>query len=204
MLLIIVLILLGLVVVAGLVFAGMYNGLVGLRNKIENAFAQIDVQLKRRHDLIPNLVETVKGYAKHESETFEKVVAARNAAMNASGPAAQAGAENMLSGALKSLFAVAEAYPELKASEQFVQLQAQLAETEDRIAYSRSYYNDIVRAYNTKVETFPTMFVANMFKFEKRQRRKLASTDVSALRSTCTFVDPPVGLLREPGRPLST
>ena len=169
MLLIIVLILLGLVVVAGLVFAGMYNGLVGLRNKIENAFAQIDVQLKRRHDLIPNLVETVKGYAKHESETFEKVVAARNAAMSASGPAAQAGAENMLSGALKSLFAVAEAYPELKASEQFVQLQAQLAETEDRIAYSRSYYNDIVRAYNTKVETFPTMFVANMFKFEKRQ-----------------------------------
>ena len=153
-LLIIVLILLGLVVVAGLVFAGMYNGLVGLRNKIENAFAQIDVQLKRRHDLIPNLVETVKGYAKHESETFEKVVAARNAAMNASGPAAQAGAE---------------AYPELKTSEQFVQLQAQLAETEDRIAYSRSYYNDIVRAYNTKVETFPTMFVANMFKFEKRQ-----------------------------------
>ena len=123
---IVVLILLGLVVVIGLVFAGMYNGLVGLRNKIENAFAQIDVQLKRRHDLIPNLVETVKGYAKHESETFEKVVAARNAAMNASGPAAQAGAENMLSGALKSLFAVAEAYPELKTNETFQHLQARI------------------------------------------------------------------------------
>jgi LemA protein len=162
----------GLVVVLaiiGFVVVGMYNGLVGLRNKIENAFAQIDVQLKRRHDLIPNLVETVKGYATHEKETFERVIAARNAAVNATGPAAQAGAENVLTGALKSLIAVAEAYPELRASEQFADLQRQLAETEDRIAYSRGYYNDIVRTYNTKVETFPSSIVANAFKFSKRQ-----------------------------------
>lgn len=162
----------GLVVVVlllGVVVVGMYNGLVGLRNKIENAFAQIDVQLKRRHDLIPNLVETVKGYATHEKETFERVIAARNAAVSASGPADQAGAENVLTGALKSLIAVAEAYPDLKASEQFGELQRQLAETEDRIAYSRGYYNDIVRTYNTKVETFPSSIVANTFKFSKRQ-----------------------------------
>lgn len=158
-----------LIVVAVIATIGMYNGLVRLRNKIENAFAQIDVQLKRRHDLIPNLVETVKGYAAHESGTLEKVIAARNAAVNAQGPADQAAAENVLSGALKSLFAVSEAYPDLKASEQFTQLQAQLSETEDRIAYSRSYYNDIVRGYNTKVETFPTALLANAFSFQKRQ-----------------------------------
>lgn len=167
--LIALIVLIVIVVLIALYAVAQYNGLVGLRNKIENAFAQIDVQLKRRHDLIPNLVETVKGYAKHESETFEKVIAARTAATNATGPAQQAQAENMLTGALKSLIAVAEAYPDLKASTQFTELQNQLAETEDRIAHSRGYYNDIVRSYNTKVETFPSSLIASQFSFNKRE-----------------------------------
>lgn len=166
---IVLIVLILILVILAIAVGVMYNGLVGLRNKIEGAFAQIDVQLKRRHDLIPNLVETVKGYATHEKETLERVVAARGAAVSASGPADQAAAENVLTGALRSLLAVAEAYPDLKASTQFGQLQAQLAETEDRIAHSRSYYNDIVRTYNTKVETFPSALIANAFKFHKRQ-----------------------------------
>lgn len=146
-----------------------YNGLVGLRNKIENAYAQIDVQLNRRHDLIPNLVETVKGYAAHESSTLEAVIAARNAATAATGPAQQAQAENMLSGALKSLFAVSEAYPDLKANAGFQQLQTELSSTEDRIAYARQYYNDNVRAYNEGIQKFPANIVAGMFKFGERE-----------------------------------
>lgn len=159
------------VIVLGVVAYGVakYNGFISLRNKIENAYAQIDVQLNRRHDLIPNLVETVKGYAAHEASTLEAVIAARNAATTASGPAQQAQAENVLSGALKSLFAVAEAYPDLKANENFQQLQTELSSTEDRIAYARQYYNDNVRAYNEGIQKFPANIVAGAFKFVERE-----------------------------------
>ena len=142
-----------------------YNGLVRLRNRVENAWAQIDVQLRRRYDLIPNLVETVKGYASHERETLEAVVVARNAAIAAQTPSEQAASENMLTGTLKSLFALAEAYPDLKANTNFLELQEELTATEDRIAYSRQYYNDSVLKYNNKLQTFPSNVVANMFKF---------------------------------------
>ena len=162
-------ILIALVVIVGLAFMFTYNGLVGLRNKIEAAYAQIDVQLNRRHDLIPNLVETVKGYAKHESGTLEAVIAARNSAMSANTIDEKAQAENVISGALKSIFALSEAYPDLKANANFQQLQAELGSTEDRIAYARQYYNDNVRAYNTKIQTFPSVIVANMFNFDERQ-----------------------------------
>jgi LemA protein len=146
-----------------------YNGLVSLRNRIENAWAQIDVQLKRRYDLIPNLVETVKGYASHERETLDAVITARNAGMNAQGPAEQAQAENMISGALKSLFALSEAYPDLKANQNFSQLQEELTGTEGRIAYARQFYNDTVYRYNTKIQSFPTNVLANMFSFSERE-----------------------------------
>jgi len=147
----------------------MYNRLVGLRNKVENAWAQIDVQLKRRYDLIPNLVETVRGYAAHERQTLEAVTQARANALNAQGAVAQAEAENMLTGALKSLFAVAEAYPDLKANQNFAALQDELATTENRIAYSRQYYNDAVQTYNTAIQTVPANFVAGMFGFRDRE-----------------------------------
>ncbi len=149
-----------------------FNGLVRRRNKVDNAYSQIDVQLKRRHDLIPNLVETVKGYAAHEKGTFEAVTNARANAINAgqSGtPAEQAQAENVLSGALKSLFAVAEAYPDLKANQNFLNLQEELTSTEDRIAYARQFYNDSVLGYNNKMQTFPSALIAGMFHFEKRE-----------------------------------
>jgi len=155
-----------------LVFAYLiitYNGLVKLRNRMEAAWAQIDVQLKRRYDLIPNLVETVKGYATHERETLEKVIQARNMAVGAEGPAQQAQAENMLTGALKSLFAVSEAYPDLKANQNFLELQEELTTTEDRIAYSRQFYNDMVRGYNTRIQSFPAVVVAGMFNFGERE-----------------------------------
>src|SRR5436309_7754257 len=145
-----------------------YNGLVKRRNQVDNAWSQIDVQLKRRHDLIPNLVETVKGYAAHERGTFEAVTNARANAINATGPAQQAQAENVLSGALKSLFAVAEAYPDLKANQNFLSLQEELTSTEDRIAYARQFYNDSVLSYNTQIQRFPTVILAGMFHFEKR------------------------------------
>ncbi|MGI8807859.1 MAG: LemA family protein, partial [Acidimicrobiales bacterium] len=132
-----------------------YNGLVRLRNRIQNAWAQIDVQLRRRYDLIPNLVATVKGYATHEKGTFEAVTQARANAINAQGPAAQAQAENMISGALKSLFAVSEAYPDLKANQNFLSLQEELSGTEGRISYARQYYNDAVLRMNTKIQSFP-------------------------------------------------
>ena len=152
----------------GLYLMGAYNGLVKLRNKIESAFAQIDVQLNRRHDLIPNLVETVRGYATHEKETLEGVIAARNAAVAATGPEAQAEAEGVLSGMLKQVFALSEAYPDLKANSQFLDLQRQLSETEDRIAYSRQYFNDNVRTYNTKIQSFPQSLIANKMGFTER------------------------------------
>src|SRR5712691_2643470 len=166
---IIVLVLVGLVVVVLLWVAGTYNGLVRLRNQLENAWAQIDVQLKRRHDLIPNLVETVKGYATHERETFEKVIQARNMAVSAKTVGERAEAENVLTGALKSLFAVAEAYPELKANQNFMALQEELTSTENKIAFSRQSYNDSVMSYNTQIEVFPQNIIAGMFHFGRRE-----------------------------------
>jgi LemA protein len=147
----------------------LYNRLVRLRNRCENAWAQIDVQLKRRHDLIPNLVETVKGYASHERATFEEVTKARTAAQMAQGPAATAAAENMLTQAIGKLFAVAEDYPELRATENFQQLQAQLEETESKIAVSRQIYNDAVLSYDNALETVPTNIVAGIFRFKPRE-----------------------------------
>jgi LemA protein len=141
-----------------------YNGLVRLRNRAQEAFADIDVQLKRRYDLIPNLVETVKGYAKHEAQVFEKVTAARVQAMQATGKA-KAGAEDALSGALKSLFAVAENYPQLKANENFAKLQDELTDTEDKIQAARRFYNGMVRDLNTKIQTFPSNLLAGVFHF---------------------------------------
>jgi LemA protein len=157
------------IVVLVLVFVAMYNGLVKLRNRVDNAWSQIDVQLKRRHDLIPNLVETVKGYAKHEAETLEKVVQARNMAINAHGVAETAQAENMLTGALKSLFALSEAYPDLKANTNFLELQEELTSTEDRVAYSRQFFNDTVLKYNNKIQTIPSNVIAGMFNFTARE-----------------------------------
>jgi len=146
-----------------------YNGLIRLKNRVEGAWAQIDVQLKRRYDLIPNLVETVKGYAAHEKETLERVIAARNMGMNASGPHDQAVAENMITGALKSLFALSEAYPDLKANQNFLELQEELSGTEGRIAYARQFYNDSVLKYNTRIQTFPAVIFAGMFRFTPRE-----------------------------------
>src|SRR5712691_10491431 len=147
----------------------MYNGLVRKRNRSENAWAQVDVQLKRRHDLIPNLVETVKGYAAHERGTFDEVTQARTAAQQAQGPQAQAQAENVLTQALGKLFAVAEAYPQLRATENFQQLQAQLSETESNIAVARQVYNDTVLIYDNALETLPTSIIAGIFNFRPRE-----------------------------------
>ncbi len=157
-----------LVVVAILIFwvFGLYNGLVRLRNAVKNAWSQIDVQLKRRHDLIPNLVETVKGYAAHEKETLSRVISARNFAMNVSGPAEAGRAEGALSGALKSLFAVSEAYPDLKANQNFLALQEELTSTENKIAFSRQAYNDAVMRYNNMTEVVPSNIIAGMFNFK--------------------------------------
>lgn len=145
---------------------GVYNSLVVLRNRIKNAESQIDVQLKRRFDLIPNLVETVKGYAKHEKELFENVTKARTAMMNAQSVGEKSKADNMMSATLKSLFAVAENYPKLVANENFKMLQEELAGTESKIAYSRQFFNDTVLMYNNKLQLFPTNIVANLFGFK--------------------------------------
>src|SRR6201994_4999840 len=160
-----------LVIVAIVVFTliALYNGLVQLRVRADSAWSDIDVQLKRRHDLIPNLVETVKGYAAHEKGTFENIAKFRSQAMQASTPEDKAVAENQLTGALKSLFAVAENYPELKASEEFTQLQGSLSQTEDSIQNARRYYNAVVRDLNTKIQSFPTNILAGMFGFTARQ-----------------------------------
>jgi len=147
----------------------LYNRLVTLRNRTENAWSQVDVQLRRRYDLIPNLVETVKGYASHERATFEEVTNARTRAQEARTVGEQADAENLLTQAIGKLFAVAEDYPDLRATENFQQLQAQLDETEDKIAVSRQVYNDAVLTYDTALETVPTNIVAGMFNFEERQ-----------------------------------
>lgn len=166
----IVLIVVGIVLLGLLIWViGAYNGLVRLRNQVENAWAQIDVQLKRRHDLIPNLVETVKGYAAHEKQTLENVIKARNIAVSAQGVGERAQAENILTGALKSLFAVAEAYPNLKADQTFLRLQEELTSTENKVAFSRQFYNDSVLGYNTQTQLFPTNLIANMFGFGRRE-----------------------------------
>ena len=150
-------------------FIGTYNSLVTLRNRVEEAWSDITVQLKRRTDLIPNLVNSVKGYATHEKEVFEKVTEARSAIMDAKGVKDTAEAENMLEGALKSLFAVAEAYPDLKANQNFMQLQQELVDTEDKIQASRRFYNGGVRDLNTKIQTFPANIVAGMFNFQAKE-----------------------------------
>ena len=143
-----------------------YNGLVRLRNGVKNAWAQIDVQLRRRYDLIPNLVETVKGYAAHEKETFENVVKARQAGIDASSIKEQGQAENMITGALRQLFALSEAYPDLKANTNFLALQEELASTENKIGFARQYYNDAVQTFNTRQQMFPANMVARMMGFE--------------------------------------
>src|SRR5579871_5983760 len=171
------LIILAILVVIAVVLVGMYNGLVQLRVRCDSAWSDIDVQLKRRHDLIPNLVETVKGYAAHEKGTFENIAKFRSQAMQATTPADKAAAENQLTGALKTLFAVAENYPELKASEEFTQLQGSLNQTEDAIQNSRRYYNAVVRDLNTRIQSFPTNILAGMFGFTQRQFFETTQSD---------------------------
>lgn len=162
-------IIIGIVVLLVLWVLATYNGLVTKRNRVDNSWGQIEVQTKRRYDLIPNLVETVKGYAAHEQQTFERVVQARSLAQSAKSPGDQAQAENMLTGALRQLFAVAEAYPELRASENFQGLQAELSETENKIAVSRQIYNDAVLTFNNGVQVAPANLIAGMFGFKVRE-----------------------------------
>lgn len=159
----------GLIVVIGAYLLFTYNSLVTLRERIKEALSSIDVQLKRRAELIPNLIETVKGYAKHEKSVFENVTKARASLMHAKTPQDKAVANNMLADALKTLFAVAENYPDLKASENFKQLQEELSDTEDKIAYSRQFYNSNVLEYNTSIKQFPNVFIANMFNFKEEE-----------------------------------
>jgi LemA protein len=161
---------------------GVYNRLVGRRVETKNAWSQIDVQLKRRHDLIPNLVETVKGYAAHERETLERVVQARTLAMSARGVGEQAQAETMLTGALKSLFAVAEAYPNLKANESFLQLQEELTATENRIGFARQHYNDVVAQYNTATQRVPARLIASAFGFTPAEFFELEPAEAVEVR----------------------
>lgn len=170
-------IILGLIVIIGLWLVLSRNSFVSIKNQVEEAFSTMDVYLKKRYDLIPNLVETVKGYATHESETFTKVTAARTAAMNATSIDEKIANENALSGTLKSLFAVAEAYPQLQANTNFMDLQQQLKMLEDEIANSRKYYNAVVRTMNTKVESFPSNLVASMFGFKKQPFFEVGSAE---------------------------
>lgn len=161
-------IVLGIIVVVAMFAIGVYNGLITLKNKVDEAWADIETQLKRRYDLIPNIVETVKGYAGHEKDTFEKVIKARSAAMGAGTLEDKAQAENMLSGTLKSLFALAENYPDLKANQNFLDLQQTLRDVEDHLQLSRRYYNATVRDFNTKIEVFPNNLLVGMLGFKKR------------------------------------
>ena len=162
-------VIIGIVVLLLLIFGGTYNRLVALRNRIDNAWSQIGVQLKRRYDLIPNLVNTVKGYAAHEKEIFEKVAEARNSAISAKSVPDQAQAENQITQALRQFFAVVENYPDLKANQNFLALQEELTATEGRIAFARQFYNDTVLSYNNKVQQFPSRIVAGMFNFTARE-----------------------------------
>src|SRR5437588_4738738 len=177
--LIVVLVVIGLLVLMAI---AVYNGLVSRRVETQNAYSQIDVQLRRRYDLIPNLVETVKGYATHEKETFENVVKARSAAMNATGVAEKDAAENQLSGTLKTLFSVAEAYPELKANQNFLALQEELSATENRIGFSRQHYNDVVGQYNTTPMRFPANVLGNIFCLRHVDFVQLDPADIAAVR----------------------
>ena len=161
-------IIVGVVVVVALLIIGLYNALVRLKNQVDNSWAQIDVQLKRRNDLIPNLIETVKGYAKHEKGVLTDVTKARTKMLQAGSIEEKANASNMLSNTLKSLFAVSEAYPDLKANQNFLQLQEELTGTENKISYSRQNYNDMVMRFNTKIELFPNNVFAGMLNFTKR------------------------------------
>ena len=163
-------------------FIVIFNGLVALKNRTKEAWSDIDVQLKRRYDLIPNLVETVKGYAKHEREVFEKVTKARAEAINASGVKDQQKAENQLTSALKSIFAVAESYPDLKASENFKELQGELTDTENKIEAARRFYNTNVRDLNIKIESFPSSIIAGMFSFEKMELFEVESIQKEAVK----------------------
>jgi LemA protein len=162
------LIVLAVIVVFVLWAITVYNGLISMRQRVNQAFADVDVQLKQRHDLVPNLVETVKGYAAHERGTLDEVVKARNAAVSAQGPAQQAAAENMLSGALRQLFALSESYPDLKASANFQQLQAELTDLENKIAASRRFFNNAVQEYNTGIQRFPAALFAGTFGFAQK------------------------------------
>ena len=162
------LIVLAVIVVVVLWTITVYNGLISMRQRVNQAFADIDVQLKQRHDLVPNLVETVKGYAAHERGTLDDVVKARNAAVSAQGPAQQAAAENMLSGALRQLFALSEAYPDLKASANFQQLQGELSDLENKIAASRRFFNNAVQEYNSGIQRFPAALFAGAFGFSQK------------------------------------
>ncbi|MGQ0849229.1 MAG: LemA family protein [Actinomycetota bacterium] len=162
-------IIIGIVVLLVLWVFAAYNGLVTKRNRVDNSWGQVEVQTKRRYDLIPNVVETVKGYASHEQQTFERVIQARNAAQTSRTPGEQAQAENILTGALRQLFALAEAYPQLRASENFQQLQAELSDTENKIAVSRQIYNDSVLTFNNGVQTAPNNLIAGLFGFKTRE-----------------------------------
>jgi LemA protein len=170
----VVLIVVGLVLVLGLIYILIRNSMIGSRNRVDESWSGIDVQLKRRHDLVPNLVETVKGYAAHERQTLENVTAARAAAVAATGPEQQAQAENALTGALRQLFAVSENYPDLKASQNFLELQNELTDTEDKIQASRRFYNMTVRDLNVKIEQFPSSVVA---RFANAQQREFFELD---------------------------
>lgn len=174
MILYVILIIVAIVIIGGIV---IYNKLVRLKNTVKSSWSDIDVQLKKRFDLVPNLVETVKGYASHEKSVFEKVTQARSMAMQASTPAEMAKAENMLRDTLKSLFAVAEAYPELKANTNFLQLQSQLQELENNIEYARRYYNAVVRDYNILIESFPSNLIASQFGFKEEQLFQLEAPE---------------------------
>lgn len=165
-----------------LIGIGIYNGLVNKKVETENAWSQIDVQLKRRHDLIPNLVETVKGYASHEKDTLEKVIQARNQAISAQSMAEHAQAENMLTGALKSLFAVSEAYPDLKANQNFMNLQEELTSTENRIGFARQHFNDVVGQYNATLMRFPANVVGGLFGFRQVDFFQLDPAEAAAVR----------------------
>ncbi len=158
-----------LIVIILVIAVGFYNTLISLRNRCDNAWSQVDVQLRRRYDLIPNLVETVKGYAKHEREVFERVTEARSKAMGAPTVKEQGQAENQLAGALKTLFAVAENYPELKANQNFLMLQEELAGTEGKVAYARQFYNDSVMKFNVRQQVFPSSIIARMFNFKEKE-----------------------------------
>ena len=185
----VVIVVVAIVVLLLLFLVGMFNKLVRLRNRAENAWAQVDVQLRKRYDLIPNLVETVKGYAAHERGTFEAVTNARTAAQQAQGVAQQAEAENMLTAAIGRLFAVAEAYPQLRATENFQQLQAQLSDVEQNIAVSRQVYNDTVLSYDNALETVPTNVIAGIFHFNPREY--FQTEEVTRAAPQVSFTDAP-------------